>query len=202
MAKTYLRVAKNNMAMKVEFSVFDKLMEPRPSINKEKHEIRKIILNILQIFHQDFQDKNIELHLDSSDVELDVDFETINVCFYYIIENAVKYCAPDSKLKIYLLEENRFFKVSFDMLSLQIQEGEENKLCDYGYCGINSKKSGKNGFGIGLYRAYKTLILNGAKIEIKPRISNTIRAHAGYTYEHNAIDTIFPYEKGWFDRSK
>jgi K+-sensing histidine kinase KdpD len=197
-ARTYLRVAKNNMAMKIEFSVFNKLMEDRPSLKQEKHEIRIIILNVLQIFYQDFQEKGIELHLDSSDMELNLDFETITVCFYYLIENAVKYCLPRSAFKIFLLESENCFKVTLDMISLEIKKGEELKLCDQGYCGENAKLLGKNGSGIGLYRAYKTLKLHDATIEIKPRVnSNTQRRHEKLIYEHNSIEIKFPVQKKW-----
>jgi K+-sensing histidine kinase KdpD len=197
-AKTFLRLAKNNMAMKIEFSVFNKLMENKPFLAKEEHNIRIIILNILQIFYQDFEDKGIKLQLDSSDVDLCLDFETITVCFYYIIENALKYCLPRTTLKIFLLESDGKFCVVFDMISLQIIQGEENQLCDFGFCGANAKKLGKNGSGIGLYRAYKTLILNDATIEIKPRTSLEYqKKHEGYIYEHNVIEIKFPLQKRW-----
>ena len=62
------------MSMKVEFSVFDKLMESKPSLTKEKHDIRKIILSVLQIFYQDFQEKEIGLQLSASEIEIEFDF--------------------------------------------------------------------------------------------------------------------------------
>lgn len=58
-AKTLLRIAKNNISMKVEISVFEKLMEKRPRISKEKHKIRNVILGVLEIFFQDFEQKTI-----------------------------------------------------------------------------------------------------------------------------------------------
>lgn len=197
-ARTYLRIAKNNMAMKIEFSVFNKLMESKVFLKLHKYEIRQILLNVLQIFYQEFQDNGIELSLDSSDVELSLDFETINVCFYYIIENAVKYCLPKSKFKIILKEGTSYFKVIFEMTSLEIKKGEEMKLCDFGYRGENTLSLNSTGSGIGLYRAYKTLALNDATIEIKPRISNQPAIkHKGLNYEQNIIELTFIHQKKW-----
>jgi hypothetical protein len=198
-AKSFLRVSKNNMSMKVEFSVFDKLMETSPQIKKEKHEIRRIILHILMNFSQDFKEKNIDLQMDSSSMEVDIDFETIFVCFFYIIQNAYKYSMPHSTLKIFLIEEDNTYKVYFNMLSLQILQKEVSKLCDDGFCGENAIKSGKSGSGIGMYRAHKTLTLNDATIEIKPRITELQKKSDGFVYEHNSIEIKFPIQKGWFN---
>lgn len=199
-AKTFLRVAKNNISMKVEFSVFDKLMEKQPRLTIEKHDVRKVVLSVLQIFFQDFQEREIDLQLSACESEVEFDFETINVCLYYLIENALKYCKPKSTLKIILTEEDMFFKICFDMISLQVLPGEESQLFNDGFCGRNALTSGKSGFGIGMYRAYKTLALNKATIEFKPRITPKNDYFEKYIYEHNLIELKFPFQKSWFDK--
>ena len=57
--KTLLKLIKYNWAMKVEFSVFERTLQPYGSSNKINHSIREIILSILQIFIDDFESKNI-----------------------------------------------------------------------------------------------------------------------------------------------
>ena len=54
---TLLQLIKYNLAMKVEFSVFDKILKQNPSVQKMEDSIRNIILSILQIFIADFDEK-------------------------------------------------------------------------------------------------------------------------------------------------
>jgi signal transduction histidine kinase len=196
-ASALLKVARNIMSMKVEFSVFDKLMEIKPKLIKEKHEIRRVIIDVLQIFYEVFEENKVQLSLDACEVEVEFDYETIYVCFYYLIENAAKYCKPHSSFKIHLIEGDTIFTVRFVMCSLQIKDEEKIKLCDYNFRGEASIASGISGSGIGMYRAFKTLKLNGAEIVIQNNLSKRQTKHQNAIYEDNIFEIIFPYSKAW-----
>ena len=52
-ADTFMRVVKNTLTMKTEFSVFNRLFEKNPSLSFSNHNISKVILNAFHIFFQD-----------------------------------------------------------------------------------------------------------------------------------------------------
>lgn len=196
-ARTILKLIKNNLAMKVEFSVFEKTMENYPSVTKSEHSIKKLVLSILQIFVNDFEEKNITLSLDSSEKILNIDSEILNVSIFYILDNAVKYCAKNSKFKIVFKEELDCFSIIFDMVSLQIKPEEVKLLCELNYRAENAKRFVQKGEGIGMYRIQKTLQMNDAILEIFPRYSNYQRNISGENFEHNIFKIRFKNQQSW-----
>lgn len=195
---TILQLIKYNLAMKVEFSVFEKTMEEYPRIQKTENSIRKVILSVLQIFIQDFEKKKIEIILTHHDKILQVENDTLFVSLYYLFENALKYCANNTSLKIYFDEERDSFAVSFKMMSIRIEKNEINKLSEKEYRSENVKKLNIDGQGIGMYRIKKTLKFNSAVLEITPRISNHTKQTKLCTYEHNLFKIKFLGQQDWF----
>jgi len=63
---TLLKLIKYNSAMKVEFSVFEKTVMKNPKVQKIEYSIRNAILSILQIFIDDFENKKIQVTVDSN----------------------------------------------------------------------------------------------------------------------------------------
>ena len=64
--ETLLNLIKYNFAMKVEFSVFEKTVMDNPIVQKIEYSIREIILSILQIFIEDFENKKIQVFVNSN----------------------------------------------------------------------------------------------------------------------------------------
>ncbi|HMO41473.1 MAG TPA: hypothetical protein PKC76_19060 [Saprospiraceae bacterium] len=183
-ARTLLNLIKYNIAMKIEFSVFEKTMIAYPRTSKTENSIRKFVLSILQIFINDFDKKNITLSLEASEKILNFDSECLSVSLFYLIENAVKYCASDSKFKIMFKDEEDCFSIIFDMISLRIEANEIEKLCELNYRAENAKRLVGKGEGIGMYRVQSTLKLNDAELEIVPRYSDCRKEMKGEQFEH------------------
>ncbi len=195
---TLLQLIKYNLAMKVEFSVFEKTLEKYPSVQKNENLIRKIILSVLQIFITDFEKKKIEVFLSETNKLLLVDYDTLFVSLYYLFDNSLKYCSANSNLKIYFDEEEDCFSISLKMLSIRIEPNEIDKLCWKDYRSNNAKVLNTTGKGIGMFRIIKTLKLNNAILEIKPRISNHTRKSKQGLYEHNLFKIKFKGQQDWF----
>jgi hypothetical protein len=191
-ANTLLKLIKSNYAMKIEFSVFEKTVMKNPNIQKSDYSIREIVLSILQIFIDDFENHHISVSLDSNPKRLFLDYDTLFVSLYYILENAVKYCMPSSKFKIFLVEDGLTnFALIFDMISIKIDADEITKLTTKNYRSTNAVKLTPKGAGIGMHRVLKTLRLNNAKLEIIPRYTDTAFDRNGNIFEHNRFKVIF-----------
>ena len=95
--------------MKVEFSVFERTQKPISVVKKIPHSIRGILLSILQIFIDDFEKIRIEVSLDAgqaSERRIEIDDDSFFVSLFYLLENSLKYCCPNTKYKIIFKEEN------------------------------------------------------------------------------------------------
>jgi signal transduction histidine kinase len=199
--KTLLQLIKYNLAMKVEFSVFERTQKPPGSIKKFSHSIRSILLSILQIFIDDFEKREIIVSLDAgedSEKRIEVDYDSLFVSFFYLLENSLKYCCPKTKFKIFFNEEKDCFSISFIMISLKIEDSEIRQLTDYGYRSEIAKKVSAEGKGIGMYRIIKTLRLNNAELEINPRINDYTRKIGNIDYEANQFKIKFIGQQNWF----
>lgn len=190
-ANTLLKLIKYNYAMKVEFSVFEKTIMQNPKVQKLELSIREIILSILQVFIQEFEQRNIIVSIDNNEKRFHIDFEILFVSLFYILENAIKYCCRNSNFKIILKEEQNKFLVIFDMLSLRIEDDEISKICQKKFRAKSAVLHTEDGKGIGMSRVLKTLKLNNAEIEIIPRVTNYTKTKNNLVYEHNQFKIIF-----------
>jgi signal transduction histidine kinase len=196
--KTLLSLIKYNLAMKVEFSVFERTMKLHSVSKKIEFSIRSIVLSVLQMFMQDFEERKIVLSLDACDRYISVDYDSLFVSLYYIFDNAIKYCCPKTDFKIIFKEERDCFSILFVMISVRIENYEIDKLIIRGYRSENVKQLNETGNGIGMYRILKTLKFNDAQLEVTPRINNYSREIGGIKYEGNQFKIKFIGQQDWF----
>ena len=189
-ALTLLRIAKNNISMKTEFSVFNKLYEPNPVLSKKCHSLHRSLMNVFYLFFSDFTDKQVRIKLSPTELKGFFDYETVHVAFYYLLENAAKYVKPHSELEVTFEEEKGLIKVVFSMVSLQIFEHELSTILTEGVTGQLAKKLNKEGYGIGMHRINDTLILNESKLVIEPK--GSIVEHMGIPFQHNVFTILLP----------
>ncbi len=197
-SKTLLKLIKYSLANKVEFSVFERTMKLHQVSQKFDYSIRSIILSILQIFMEDFEEMNITVLLDACERRISLDHDSLFVSLFYIFDNAIKYCCPKTDFKIIFKEESDGFSVLFIMISVRIEDSEIEKLNVKGYRSDNVKQLNKEGNGIGMYRILKTLKFNDAKLEITPRVNNYSREVEGIKYEANQFKIKFLGQQDWF----
>jgi hypothetical protein len=198
---TLQKLIKYNLAMKVEFSVFERTQKPNAVGKKISHSIRALVLSILQIFIDDFEAKKIEVSLDAgeaSERRFEMDDDSLFVSLFYILENSLKYCCPNTKYKIIFKEESNCFAILFIMVSIRIESHEIAKLTEHGYRGKSAIEINAEGKGIGMYRITKTLKLNGAELEITPRINEYTKKIGNVVYEGNQFKIKFHGKQDWF----
>jgi hypothetical protein len=164
---TFLRIAKHNIHMKSEFSIYKKLDRSDPTLDFRYHPIKKVILNVLHTFFVDFSDNEVFVKIEDYLGKIRIDYETIQVALYHLIENASKYVKPKSTMEISFKEIENELKVVFEMDSLNIEDDEIEEIFNEGYSGKNARKIGKSGEGLGLSRIEQMLQLNKGFLEIE-----------------------------------
>jgi hypothetical protein len=198
-ASTLQNLIKYSLATKVEFSVFERTVKSSTYVQKEKHSIRQVILSILQIFITDFEERKIDVSLDACERLLDIDYDSLFVSLYYLMDNSIKYCCPSTKYKIIFKEEDSEFSVLLIMISIKIEDYEVEKIKERRYRSERAKQLNEKGGGLGMYRIQKTLKLNDACLKITPRVNNYKRNFKGIDYEANEFRIVFKNQKKWFD---
>ncbi len=188
-ALMFLRIAKHNIHMKSEFSIYKKLDRSNPTLDVRKHPVRKVILNVLHTFFIDFSDKNVNVIVDEYSGSIKFDYETIQVAFYHFLDNAAKYIKPKSEFKISFINEKEELKVKFEMESLRIEDDELDKIYTEGYSGKNANRTQKNGDGIGLWRILQMFDLNKAKLDLER--GGVIENLMGFDFSSNTFIMTF-----------
>jgi len=182
-AMMFLRIAKHNIHMKSEFSIYRKLDRENPTLEKRNHPIHKVLMNVLHSFFVDFSDKNVYVKVGECRSQVSCDYESVQVALYHLIENASKYVRPNSTVYINFTETPNSINVSFEMQSLFIHKDEYDKIYEEGYSGQESKKTFKDGDGIGMWRIKQMLELNNAEIITIP--GDNIEKEKGFKFSTN-----------------
>ena len=160
-AMMFLRIAKNNIHMKSEFSIYRKLdREDKTPLEFQFFSIKNILLNVLHTFFADFSEKHIYVEVGEFYNKVKVDYETIQIAFYHLIENALKYSKPNSKIYIDFEDKTQEFLIKFKMTSTYIKPSERELIFTEGFSGDIAKKMGKSGDGIGMWRIKQMMQLN------------------------------------------
>lgn len=191
-----LRVAKNNAAMKAEFSVFRKLFDSNPELQIREHNVHKVLMNIFYLFFPDFTDKDVKVVVgDNKNTYMAYfDYESVHVALYHVIENSAKYIRPKTKLNIEINNAGSFIDINMDMISLEIKKNEVDKIFEEGISGDLASGLGKSGDGIGMHRAKKILELNSGMISVSPD-DGTKEFILGVPYQKNIFTISLPKRK-------
>ncbi|MFS2519761.1 hypothetical protein [Bacteroides xylanisolvens] len=189
-ALTFLRIAKFNGSMKAEFSVYEKLLKDNPVLTPRSYKLRDVIMIVLHMFFGDFSSVSVRVVVDEYYEKVLIDFESMQVAFYHIIENAAKYIKPHTEMNVKFSIQNEYHIVEFEMISMHLCDEDIDKMFNEGYSGINAKKSGKSGEGIGMYRVKNLIELNNAIIEIKA--GDKILSYNDIDYSNNSFIIKIP----------
>lgn len=166
-AMMFLRIAKNNIHMKSEFSIYRKLdREDKTPLEFQSFSLRNILLNVLHTFFADFSEKHIYVEVGEFYNKVTVDYETVQVALYHLIENALKYSKPNSKVYIDFQDNTSEISIKFKMTSTYVKQSERDLIFNEGFSGEIAKKMGKSGDGIGMWRIKQMMELNSGNIEV------------------------------------
>jgi K+-sensing histidine kinase KdpD len=184
-ALMFIRIAKHNIHMKSEFSIYKKLDRNDAVLELSSHPIKKVLLNILHTFFVDFTNNDIYVSVSEYVGRVKIDYESIQVALYHLIENASKYTMPNSNINITFTEVGQLVNISFKMKSLLIDSDEKDKIFIEGYSGKAACNCQLNGDGIGMWQINQMVKLNNGTVTVKCG-QETIRLN-GIPYADNEI---------------
>lgn len=193
-SRVILRIAKNNAAMKTEFSVFKKLFIAEPHLRPTHHKMHKVLMNIFYLFYPDFTDKNVSVSIEPSEAMAFFDYESIHVALYHLIDNASKYTLPNSKLTIQILQDRKYTSLIFKMRSTKIAPEESGRIYDEGFSGSTPKIIGKSGDGIGMSLVKRIMESNHGLVSHRS-LPNTREISFGIDYDINEFTLQLPNSK-------
>lgn len=185
-----LEIAKDMYSIKTEFSVYDKLIRGDAAMDKRPFNIRDVLMTVVYPFFPDFTTKDVYIDISNHWESTRIDFETMQVALYHIIENTSKYVMPSSSVEVAFPSTEKEQRIEFKMRSLYIEECEVNSIFEEGYSGKQAKENGLQGEGIGLYRARKLIERNGGTLTIRP--GEEIILSAGLKYAENLFVVTIP----------
>jgi len=191
---TMIRIAKNNLKIKHEISVFNTLIDDKPSLKLHDHMIHRVLMNSFYVFFPDFTDKNVKINIRPTKLTHLFDYETVQVALYHFIDNATKYVAPDSNIEVstFFNDDKSSIIIRFEMLSLQIHKDERVDIFKEGYSGSFAKRHNLSGSGIGMARILELLSLNNGYLCLHDDISDSASyLREGLPYSHNTFDFVF-----------
>lgn len=162
----FIRIAKHNIHMKSEFSIYKKLDRNDAVLDFSSHPIKKVLLNILHTFFVDFTNKYIYVSVEDYLGRVYIDYESIQVALYHLIENASKYTMPNSRIAISFEETGGQVNIVFKMRSLHIESDEKEKIFNEGYSGKVACNCKLNGDGIGMWQIDQMVKLNNGQVAI------------------------------------
>ena len=166
-ALMFLRIAKHNTHMKSEFSIYKKIEKDENSqLEIRQHKLRNVLLNTLHTFFSDFSKRDIYVEVTDFFFQLRFDYETIQVAFYHLLENAAKYTFPKSKVTVTADDDGNYVRLRFDMNSAYVSPDEKDEVMKEGVSGIMARKMNTHGDGIGMWRINQMLEINGGQFEV------------------------------------
>jgi signal transduction histidine kinase len=191
-ARLFLVSMKNAAAVKGELAVFRKLNDLAPKVTLAPHPIHKVVLNVANYFFQDFSERQIYLGIDSTDVRVRLDYESIQVALYHLLDNAVKYAAPNMAIRVAFANSASGFELGFEMTSLFLDHAERARVYEDGFSGSQAHRVGKAGEGLGMRIVAELVRLNGATFVPSWGEVDSGASVDGLRYARNRFAISFP----------
>ncbi len=192
-AQLFARILKNNSLMKVEFSVFNKLYDPQPRLDRREYSVRSVVLNVLHVFFPDFTDKEVIVKVEACDLRVYLDYESITAALVHLVENSSKYVLPKTDVKVRFEYDDRQLRIIFEMISIKIEDDETERIFEEGYSGRLVQKLHKAGKGIGLYIVKQILNMNQGSLQVLRNGEIPSSAvQMGIPFEHNTFIMSLP----------
>ena len=118
-------------------------------------------------------DKNIEISADMKDCMTKHDFRWTQEAVINVLDNAVKYSMPGSRIEIHLNQLTSYVMLEISDQGIGISSKEKNKIFQRFYRGEQAKEMERDGAGVGLYLARQILEQQGGTICVKEQSCKT-----------------------------
>lgn len=136
-------------------------------INKEEFEIRQMVLELLDRYKPQIDEKKLNVALISSEPEIKIfaDKTLIELCVSNLLNNAIKYNNEEGSVKINIAKNN-FLEIEISDTGIGIPQEEIEKIFGGNYRTKDAIKSNIEGSGIGLSTIKQIIEAHGGNIQI------------------------------------
>ncbi len=193
-ADDYCQIAKRIDDLGAQIDGFALLSGRESKLDMGRYDFMRIALRCAQPFFQDFYSKDISLEFEGREnfqkLKTLLDPKLINLALHHFFHNSTKYCASNSKIKIFIESKNDHISVNFDMFSVRIEEEERERIFHKGFSGRHAES--QKGEGLGLFVAKTALVKFGADLLVPVCASENIRDIGGTPFCDNRFTFIFP----------
>jgi K+-sensing histidine kinase KdpD len=187
---------KNNLLIKTEIQAFETLINPTRRVRKNKHPIRKVVLNIGHSFFYDFNEKNVFINFEENEDLVYLHYATVAASLVHIFDNAHKYVLSDSRIDVKFSTIGKEFCVEFDMVSFKIFPDEYKQIFQQGFSGKYAKQLSIAGAGMGLALIRKFMTMNKGRFEVLTDCDSNKRTTTVIgDFENNKFRLFFPFKK-------
>ena len=108
-ARALLEILKHQSAQKAEYTAFDRLTGKFDISGTEIHNVHQVLMNVFYLFFGEFISKRVKAEVERTRAHAKIDYDSIHVCIYYIVENAAKYTRPGSDFTVAAVEDKTGF---------------------------------------------------------------------------------------------
>lgn len=176
----------------IHLNCFDLESNPDLSLSLEKREIPiyKKIEKVYKCLKSRADEKGIHITLDGQSYGLYNASPIVEIGFFILIDNAIKYSYPQSEILISFHETGNQLSVTIKNWGIKPMDGELKHFFERGFRGKNYESSDIEGRGIGLYLLSEICDAN----EIKYKVSiapNATHAYDGWVYVPYMFDLTF-----------
>ncbi len=154
-ATDLLSVRKTVEHIESEYNLIEVLDIDKPYSSKDLIPIRahKLIVSAYYLFQEEFGTKRLFVDIVDTDVSLRVDYGLAKSAITQILNNGLKYCLPNTEIKIVTLSKKQYVEIQFFMTSLMFDNDEVDRLKELG--GRGDAVSDLPGEGVGLFAVNK-----------------------------------------------
>ena len=178
--------------MSIRLDTYDLEVNPILNLSSNKREIAiyKKIEKVYKCLNAEAKRKNVGIYLDGKSYNLFSASNSIEIAFFIVLENAIKYSIENETIKITFKETEDRLTLTFMNWGIRPGDDEIKKLTDRNYRSRNViNRNVEEGRGIGLYLLNQICSVNDIQLKIK--LGNDNKYHNGYRYSPFFVEMKF-----------
>lgn len=139
-------------------------LENQGILTETRFRLDEQIRRVLLLLEQKWEEKEIELDLELPKTECEGNAELLQIVWYNLISNAVKYSHKGGVVRIGIKQDENGTKVTVEDNGIGIGEEDVKHIFEKFYQADKSHSSGGNGLGLSLVK--KIVELHGGKVDV------------------------------------
>ena len=193
-ARVLLGVLKSSRMIASEFDVadyFERVVDPT-RLQKDIHRLHSLVMLGMYSFRAALQESGVTFVVTRSDIDVYCNYDTTKTALINLLDNAVKYCLPNSYIRVDFRQVDGLAAARFEMMSLELTDADIAHATERGYSGESARRLDLAGEGIGLAVVAAMLRLNGGGVRIGRVPGGRRVVHGGERYALNEFLVELP----------